>query len=232
MCFFFQYCFRLLSGAEHSGQTTTCFTQWSPDYFQDLNWRRTNSLQYHWLLPVLSFTSRDYCVAANLCLLVPSPLSPSPPNPLLSGNHQFLSVSILCLTRFNFVYSFILFLRLHISVKPYEKSYFSFTDWLISLSIIPSWSVHAAAHGGILCTRSRSWSASLLWQTLLANQASSCGGKRSGDTGGTSVPKLAFYMDRNPALVQFLLSLNTLVPLPPLHGTSRVVSQGRPPHTL
>ena len=80
------------------------------------------------IFPRLYFVS-PWLFSNYQLVLNPFTFSPSPPTSLLSGNHEFISVSM-C---FCFVCLFILFFRFHIYMKSYGI-FLSF--WLISLHII------------------------------------------------------------------------------------------------
>ena len=94
------------------------------------------------IFPALSFTSPMYFVTTNLYFLIPSPFSPSPPNPTPVATIRLFSVSMslspFCL--------FILFFRFHNKVKSYRILFFV---WLISLYIIPSKSIYAVSNDKI-----------------------------------------------------------------------------------
>ena len=77
-----------------------------------------------------------YYITGGLYLLIPFSNFTHWPQPLLSGNHLF----VLCI----YESVFVLFFRFYILVQ-----YLSFASWLISLSIIPSRSIHTVLNGKI-----------------------------------------------------------------------------------
>ena len=92
------------------------------------------------MFPVLCLRPCDYFVTTNLCFLISSPFHPTP---LPSDNHQFS----LCVFEFVSVLFVCLFCSLDSTCK-WNHMVLVFL-WLISLSIIPSRSIHAVTDGKI-----------------------------------------------------------------------------------